>query len=70
MKGEKLMFYGEIFENSNEETIWEELAYWLKNPITNEEQADRNKEIQTYIDSVLNKAFGDQFYSQNIKYKL
>ena len=53
------MFYGENFENSNEESIWEELAYWLKNPINNEEQADRNKEIQTYIDSVLNKAFGD-----------
>ena len=47
------MFYGEQFENLNEESIWDELAYWLKNPITEQEQAERDKEIQTYIDSIL-----------------
>ena len=53
------MFYDEQFEDPQQETIWDELAYWLKNPITEEEQAERNSEIQTYIDSVLYKAFGD-----------
>ena len=53
------MFYGERFETDNQETIWSELKYWLSNPITEEEQAERDNEIDNYIDTVLKKAFGD-----------
>lgn len=53
------MFYSEQFENPEQETIWDELAYWLKNPITEEEQAERDKESQAWIDYILTKAFGD-----------
>ena len=51
-------FYGERFKRADEEDIWEELKYWLQNPITEKEQAVRDKEIQNYIDAIMKKAFG------------
>ena len=53
-----MAFYGERFENKESETIWDELKYWLQNPILAEEQAVRDKEIQNYIDAIMKKAFG------------
>ena len=53
-----MAFYGERFENKDSETIWDELKYWLQNPITEHEQAVRDKEIQNYIDAIMKKAFG------------
>ena len=52
------LFWGERFENPNEESIWDELRYWYQNPITEAEQKARDKEIQDYIDVILEKAFG------------
>ena len=52
------LFWGERFENPNEESIWDELRYWYQNPITEAEQKTRDKEIQDYIDVILEKAFG------------
>ena len=51
-------FYGERFDYKESETIWDELKYWLKNPITEHEQIIRDKEIQNYIDAIMKKAFG------------
>ena len=42
-----------------DEEIWEELLYWLKNPITEAEQAERKKAEDDYINAILDKAFGD-----------
>ena len=53
-----MAFYGERFRRPDEEDIWEELKYWLQNPITEHEQAVRNQEIQNYIDVIMKKAFG------------
>ena len=52
-----MSFYAEKFEKSGEETIWDDLKYWLQNPVTPEEQAERDSENQKYIDYILNKAF-------------
>ena len=52
------LFWGEQFEDPNEEDIWDELKYWYQNPITEAEQKARDKEIQDYIDVILEKAFG------------
>ena len=40
-----------------DEEIWEELLYFLKNPITTEEELAKKKTESEYIDSVLEKAF-------------
>ena len=53
------LFWGEQFEDPNEESIWDELAYWVQNPITEAEQKARNKEIKDYIDKIMDKAFGE-----------
>ena len=42
-----------------DEEIWEELLYFLKNPITTEEELAKKKTESEYIDSVLEKAFSD-----------
>lgn len=42
---------------SENEEIWEDLLYWLKNPITESEQKLRDEELNTYIENVLNKTF-------------
>ena len=47
------------FRKDDEEDIWEELKYWLENPITEEEQAERDCEINNYVNAILEKAFGD-----------
>ena len=54
-----MTFWLDRFKKDDKEDIWEELKYWLVNPITEEEQAERNQEINNYIDAVLKKAFGD-----------
>lgn len=54
-----MVFFGERFQRDDEEDIWEELKYWLKNPITKAEQIQRDVEINNYIETVLEKAFGD-----------
>lgn len=54
-----MTFWLDRFKKDDEEDIWEELKYWLENPITEEEQAERNNEINNYIDAVLKKAFSD-----------
>ena len=43
----------------DDEEIWEELLYFLKNPITTEEELARKKTESEYIDSVLERAFSD-----------
>ena len=43
----------------DDEEIWEELLYFLKNPITKEEELAKKKTESEYIDSVLEKAFSD-----------
>ena len=43
----------------DDEEIWDDFNYWLENPITEEEQALRDKEINDYINAVLNKMYGD-----------
>ncbi len=53
------LFWGERFQGPDEEDIWEELKYWLENPITEEEQAERDCEINNYVNTILKKAFGD-----------
>ena len=57
-----MAFYGERFRRPDEEDIWEELKYWLQNPITEHEQAVRNQEIQNYIDVIMKKAFGCRLF--------
>ena len=42
-----------------DEEIWKELLYWLKNPITEAEQAERDKEINNYIETFLSRTFED-----------
>ena len=41
------------------EEIWNDLKYWLENPITAAEQAERDSEMNDYINAVIEKAFGD-----------
>ena len=43
----------------DDEEIWEELLYFLKNPISKDEELTRKKAEAEYIDSVLEKAFSD-----------
>lgn len=43
----------------DDEEIWGDFKYWLENPITEEEQALRDKEINDYINAVLTKMYGD-----------
>lgn len=45
-------------EDPNDE-IWEDLRYWLANPVTEEEQRIRDKEITEYVNSVVDKMFED-----------
>lgn len=54
-----MAFYGERYDNNDEENIWSELKYWLENPITKAEQTERDNEINNYIDAVLKKIFGN-----------
>ena len=54
-----MAFYGERYDSNDEENIWTELKYWLENPITEEEQAERDCEINNYVNAILKKAFGD-----------
>ena len=51
--------FGERFRRDDEEDIWEELKYWLENPVSETEKAERDNEINNYIDAVLKKAFRD-----------
>ena len=54
-----MTFFGERFRRDDEEDIWEELKYWLENPVSETEKAERDNEINNYIDAVLKKAFRD-----------
>ena len=54
-----MAFYGERNKSEEDDCIWLELKYWLENPITKGEQAERDNEINNYIDAILKKAFGD-----------
>ena len=38
---------------NNEREIWEELSYWLQNPIAEKEQVLRDKEIEDYHKSIM-----------------
>ena len=49
-----------------DEEIWEELLYFLKNPITKEEELARKKSESEYIDSVLERAFSDSPQSNSV----
>lgn len=42
-----------------DDKLWDELKYWLANPVTEEEQNMRDREEQRYINTVLDKAFSD-----------
>ena len=52
-----MSFYGELFRKKDEEDIWEELKQMLLNPPSEQEIALKKQEEQTWIDSILNKAF-------------
>ena len=54
------LFWGEQFENPEEETIWEELKQMLTNPPSEQEIALKKQKEQEWIDSILNKAFPDE----------
>ena len=54
-----MAFYGERFHRPDDEEIWEDLRYWLKNPITQEEQTEREQEINNYVNAVLDRVFKD-----------
>lgn len=54
-----MRFWGERFKRDDEEDIWEEFRYWLKNPVTEEEQQARDKEVNNYVNSVLAKMFDE-----------
>ena len=43
-----MAFWSERFRRPDEDDIWEELKYWLQNPVTETEQALRDKEKQEY----------------------
>lgn len=43
----------------NDNEIWDELRYWLANPITKEEQVVRDKEINSYVNYVIENMFKD-----------
>ena len=50
-----------------DEEIWKELLYWLKNPITEAEQAERKKAEDDYINAILDKAFGKELHSKKVE---
>ena len=50
-----MVFFGERFRRDDEEDIWEELKYWLKNPITKAEQIQRDVEINTKAQGQMNR---------------
>ena len=54
-----MAFWLDRFRKDDQEDIWEELKYWLENPITEEEQAERDCEINNYVNAILEKAFGE-----------
>lgn len=54
-----MRFWGERFKRDGEEDIWEGLRYWLNNPVTEEEQQARKKEVNNYVNSVLAKMFDE-----------
>ena len=45
-------------ENPNDE-IWENMHYWLTHPVTKAEQNKRDKEINDYINYVIDRKFKD-----------
>ncbi|MCM1004250.1 MAG: hypothetical protein NC408_07915 [Candidatus Gastranaerophilales bacterium] len=45
--------------NLRDDELWDELRYWAENPVTEEEQEMRNKEINDYVNAVLNKMYGE-----------
>ena len=53
-------FWGEQFEDPEEENIWEELKQMITNPPTEQEIALKKQKEQEWIDSILNKAFPDE----------
>ena len=42
-----------------DEEIWTDFKYWIENPITKEEQDEREKELDNYINALIKKAFED-----------
>lgn len=42
-----------------DDKIWDELKYWLENPVTQEEQDLRDKEINDYVNARLAEMYGD-----------
>ena len=48
-----------FWNEKKDDGIWDELRYWAKNPVTDKEWAIRKKEVETYIDAVLEKTFKD-----------
>lgn len=42
-----------------DDELWDDLKYWLSNPITEEEQKARDKEINDYVKFVVEKMFKD-----------
>ena len=69
-----MAFYGERFQQPDEEDILQELKYWLENPITESERAERDKEINNYIDVIIEKAtvyvysIGNTIYNGTVNY--
>lgn len=48
-----------FWNEKKDDDIWEELRYWLKNPVTEEELQARDKEVNNYVNSVLAKMFDE-----------
>ena len=60
-------FWGEQFEDPEEENIWEELKQMITNPPTEQEIALKKQKEQEWIDSILNKAFPDEPNPQTVQ---
>ena len=43
-----------------DDELWDDLKYWLENPITEEEENLRKQTEENYINAVLDKAFGEE----------
>lgn len=62
-----MAFWSERFRRPDEDDIWEELKYWLQNPVTETELALRDKEKQEYINSIMDLAFPAESLTKNKK---
>ncbi len=46
-----------LWNADKDDEIWKELRYWIENPLTEEENKMRDKEISDYVESVVTRMF-------------